>query len=120
MNVICIVESLQASKRPTPPAESSGVDTDPQKSVPVDHIASNMMRMGSMMLDANNGLPYDENVNAIEDIKNQSNSMNLLLPPPKSASLSCQEIPTLLLIRDETLFLKRTALSGLSFLLEEL
>ena len=50
----------------------------------------------------------------------QSNSLNLLLPPPKSASLSSQEIPALLLIRDQTLFLKRAALSGLSFLLEDL
>ena len=41
-----------------------------KKNVPVDHIAPNMMRMGSMMLDANNGLPYDENVNAIEGVKN--------------------------------------------------
>ena len=53
----------------TPLAESSGVDTDPQKSVPVDHIALNMMRKGSMMFDANSGLPCAENVNAIEDIK---------------------------------------------------
>ena len=53
----------------TPPAESSGVDTDPQKSVHVDHIASNMMRMGSMMLDANSRLLSDENVNAIEDTR---------------------------------------------------
>ena len=52
--------------------------------------------------------------------KNQSNSLNLLLSPPKSASLSRQEIPTLLLIRDETLFLKRAALSGLTFLLQDL
>ena len=29
-----------------------------------------MMRMGSMMLDADSGLPYDENVNAIEDTRN--------------------------------------------------
>ena len=29
-----------------------------------------MMRMGSMMLDADNELPYDENVNAIEDTRN--------------------------------------------------
>ena len=28
-----------------------------------------MMRMGSMIFDANGGLPYDENVNAKEDIK---------------------------------------------------
>ena len=27
------------------------------------------MRMGSMMLDANSGLLYDENVNAIEGVK---------------------------------------------------
>ena len=33
-------------------------------------MASNMMRMGCMMFDANSGLPYDENVNAIEDTRN--------------------------------------------------
>ena len=35
----------------------------------MDHIASNMMLMGSMMFDANSRLPYDDNVNAIEDVK---------------------------------------------------
>ena len=70
MNFICICCIIDASKRTAPPAESSGVDTDPQKSVTVDHIASNMMRMGCMMLDADSGLPYDENVNAIEDTRN--------------------------------------------------
>ena len=120
MNFICICWIIDTSKRPTPPVESSGVDTDPQKSVPMDPIASNMMRMGIMMLDANSGLSYDENVSAIEGIKNQSNSLNLLLPPPKSTSLSRQEILALLLIRDETLFLKRAALYGLSFLLEDI
>ena len=69
MNFICICWIIDASKRPIPPAESSGVDTDPQKNVPVDDITSNMMRMGSMMLDANSGLLYNENVNAIEGVK---------------------------------------------------
>ena len=41
-----------------------------KKNVPVDDITSNMMRMGSMMLDANSGLPSDENVNAVEDTRN--------------------------------------------------
>ena len=40
-----------------------------KKNVPVDDITSNMMRMGSMMLDANSGLLYNENVNAIEGVK---------------------------------------------------
>ena len=71
MNFICICWIIDASKRPIPPAESSIVDTDPQKNVSVDGIASNMMRMGSMMLDANSGLSYDENVNAIEGLKEQ-------------------------------------------------
>ena len=35
----------------------------------MDHIASNMMLMGSMMFDANSRLAYDDNVNAIEDVK---------------------------------------------------
>ena len=35
----------------------------------MDHITSNMMLMGSMMFDANSRLPYDDNVNAIEDVK---------------------------------------------------
>ena len=52
--------------------------------------------------------------------KNQSNSLNVLLSPPKLVSLSRQKIPTLLLSRDETLFLKREALSGLSFLVQDL
>ena len=69
MNFICICWIIDASKRTAPPAESSGVDTDPQKKVPVDDITSNMMRMGSMMLDANSGLLYNENVNAIEGVK---------------------------------------------------
>ena len=43
-----------------------------RKNVLVDDIASNMMRMGSVMLDANSGLPYDENVNAIEGVKKTS------------------------------------------------
>ena len=63
-------EPLQAFKHPTPPAWNPPMSTQiPTKSVPVDHIASNMMRMGSMMFDANSGLPYDDNENAIEDIK---------------------------------------------------
>ena len=40
-----------------------------RKNVLVDDIASNMMRMGSMMLDSNSGLLYDENVNAMEGLK---------------------------------------------------
>ena len=40
-----------------------------KKNLPVDDITSNMMRMGSMMLDANSGLLYNENVNAIEGVK---------------------------------------------------
>ena len=35
----------------------------------MDYIASNMMRMGILMFDANSGLPYDGNVNAIKEIK---------------------------------------------------
>ena len=52
--------------------------------------------------------------------KNQSNSLNLLLPPPKLASLSHKEIPALLLIRVETRFMKRETPSGINFLLEDL